>query len=143
MDLASRSPGRRSVIERSGSLIRWVPVSVCPAVASWSALPVAFSHASTSARSNVGLVGLPPTGFGNVRVPAPPVGHGGTPDPRQPRDRGRGHLLALPRVHAATLLGDTARSKLCERWRQTFTEPAMLASCIAGCACDIGDTETT
>ena len=52
------------MIERSGSLIRCVPVSVCPAVASWSAFPVAFSHASTSARSNVGLVGLPPTGFG-------------------------------------------------------------------------------
>ncbi len=65
MHLASSSPGLRSVIDRSGSPIRWVPVSVCPAVASWSALPVSFSQASTSARSNVGLVGLPPTGFGN------------------------------------------------------------------------------
>jgi hypothetical protein len=44
--------------------MRWVPVSVRPAVANWSALPVAVSHASTVARENVGLVELPPTGLG-------------------------------------------------------------------------------
>ena len=85
MTLASSCPAVRSAMARSassgitasvagsyqlpdgpsGSLIRWVPVSVRPAVASWSALPVAFSQASTSLRENVGLVGLPPVGSGN------------------------------------------------------------------------------
>ncbi|MGH3272792.1 MAG: hypothetical protein ACRDNZ_00505 [Streptosporangiaceae bacterium] len=50
---------------RRGSVTRWAPVCVWPAVASWSALPVTWSQASTSARENVGLAGLPPAGLGN------------------------------------------------------------------------------
>ena len=97
---ASSSPELRSAMDRSwtpkiflqvensrGSLVgadrsvrSWVPVSVRPAVASWSALPVAVSQSSTSALENVGLPGAAGDRLGELWVAAAPVRDRGATD---------------------------------------------------------------